>query len=696
MAAVPLAMYAGQTIGERISRELSAPYEASRKQLQQEIGIYKQKREAALREENRKNTEILQGLRQNLLEANKTYFKDTENLKASLKIEEDAVADTFSRIIAKRRQLDRDLEGISESAVKKSGTLLDSVSKIQAGITDRKLVFTAEQFSPTHQFMIFEKQAKRAIEAASKLQATAQDDRQEKLADEAWRRAAAYTQMVSESAKESGNLGLQYRAIDLLNQADSRRISALKKQSDLQTQLAAQADTRAKQSKAHTTELDKDAEHIKALLKTTIEGEEGAVTFKAGEQLKKDLAQATKLIAEFRRKAERFGEADYAKAFLGDKDSFADLRREATRLLEGTEIQQISAAPSAIARLKDQVEEGLSDLRVEFPIIVSLETATGESVENGIEKLIRAFESKSEGITPVTEDLFKSLFAGQTAFDEAIRKFKAGVASRTDVNTEGKGYGPDSDAERAKIQALIQQMEDLRNATSITDTQLIKLGQSVRAIDWQQAFPRAWNLPSLAEQLKTVSDALIKLKQAQSKIPSQEQQTEYNKIHALQLQIDEINKKKAAEEAAKQPLQDQLSAINANTSAAASLKSMWDSVTMSIYSAAMASQAGTAKTASQGGMVYRAMGGGIRGTDTVPAMLSKGEYVVNAAMARKWKSQLVAMNAGLSPDFKSQGGTITNVGDISVTVEGGRTEQATAKRIGREIRREIRKGAFSF
>ncbi len=99
-------------------------------------------------------------------------------------------------------------------------------------------------------------------------------------------------------------------------------------------------------------------------------------------------------------------------------------------------------------------------------------------------------------------------------------------------------------------------------------------------------------------------------------------------------------------------------------------------------------------TKSKGGLIprYFADGGFARkGTDTVPAMLTPGEYVVNARSTRKFYSQLVAMNAGKQPIYRSEGGPVTNVGDINISVTGGTTDRESARNIVTRVRRELRR-----
>ncbi|MEE9548661.1 MAG: phage tail tape measure protein [Nitrosomonadaceae bacterium] len=97
-----------------------------------------------------------------------------------------------------------------------------------------------------------------------------------------------------------------------------------------------------------------------------------------------------------------------------------------------------------------------------------------------------------------------------------------------------------------------------------------------------------------------------------------------------------------------------------------------------------------------GSLIYRASGGDARGTDTVPAMLSPGEFVVNAASTKRFYSQLVAMNAGKSPVYRERGGPVTNVGDVNITVSGATAPKQTARETMKAFRREMRRHTSTF
>lgn len=100
-----------------------------------------------------------------------------------------------------------------------------------------------------------------------------------------------------------------------------------------------------------------------------------------------------------------------------------------------------------------------------------------------------------------------------------------------------------------------------------------------------------------------------------------------------------------------------------------------------------------------GGLVnYFAEGGfAPKGTDTIPAMLSPGEFVVNANATRQFYSQLVAINSGRSPIYRAEGGPTNHVtfsGDINVVENNN--GQDTARQLMDQVRRELRRSTGRF
>ncbi|MEA2036322.1 MAG: phage tail tape measure protein, partial [Nanoarchaeota archaeon] len=80
-----------------------------------------------------------------------------------------------------------------------------------------------------------------------------------------------------------------------------------------------------------------------------------------------------------------------------------------------------------------------------------------------------------------------------------------------------------------------------------------------------------------------------------------------------------------------------------------------------------------------GGYMTRFASGGSVGSDSIPALLSPGEFVMNQDAARRYFPQLVAMNSGAAR-FSAGGEVVNNnIGDINVTVQGNQGSETTAR-----------------
>jgi hypothetical protein len=125
---------------------------------------------------------------------------------------------------------------------------------------------------------------------------------------------------------------------------------------------------------------------------------------------------------------------------------------------------------------------------------------------------------------------------------------------------------------------------------------------------------------------------------------------------------------------------------------------------------AVPQQTTTVKTQALGGMIQGFNAGGFvkamkyfdrggfapKGTDTIPAMLSPGEFVVNARSTRRFFSQLQAINTGVEPVFRANGGPVTNnnIGDVSIAVNGAQNPRVVGREVAKAIFREKRRGTI--
>ena len=94
-----------------------------------------------------------------------------------------------------------------------------------------------------------------------------------------------------------------------------------------------------------------------------------------------------------------------------------------------------------------------------------------------------------------------------------------------------------------------------------------------------------------------------------------------------------------------------------------------------------------------GGRTFRHGG---RGSDSKLALISPSEMVMSAAATKQYYTQLSAMNKGSNPRSYNAGGTgsVTNVGDVHVSISGQTNGTQVARQIGSEIRREMRRGTL--
>jgi TP901 family phage tail tape measure protein len=112
-----------------------------------------------------------------------------------------------------------------------------------------------------------------------------------------------------------------------------------------------------------------------------------------------------------------------------------------------------------------------------------------------------------------------------------------------------------------------------------------------------------------------------------------------------------------------------------------------------LAAAQAASGGGGTAALALGGLVRRFAIGGFapRGTDTVPAMLTPGEFVVNARDSKRFFSELVAINSGRRPIFRQDGGAVSqSFGDININVPDGRGP-VDARELAKELRRQLRR-----
>lgn len=99
---------------------------------------------------------------------------------------------------------------------------------------------------------------------------------------------------------------------------------------------------------------------------------------------------------------------------------------------------------------------------------------------------------------------------------------------------------------------------------------------------------------------------------------------------------------------------------------------------------------------SQGGFLLDFLSGRFKkGTDTIPAMLTRGERVITAPMAEKYATMLDAINSNRLPLYRAEGSpnTGSSVGSINVNMPRG-TTQSQVREFAKQVSRGIKQGTI--
>ncbi len=533
-------------------------------------------------------------------------------------------------------------------------------------------------------------------------------------------RAKAYLDEGTALAKETQNTWLQYQAERSILQNLEAQVNAEKQLERLQAERTQRLADQAAKEQGRLNQM-------KTLMKSILEDLD-AFDKKGEDKSPKELKeQETRLRANVKSLRDLY--LGGAQVSVADLLSFDQLQRRIEMALEGgvseVDIEKLNAVPKSLANLREQIETGVGPIRVliegalkEDPKLAAevkgmsagetvdhlqrqLEQARGKRTE--YEGLVKAQKDAQESLTKwagnaraelkkyvdqfATSDVgvfgsFQLLLAPNSEWSRLTREAVKGFMDRAQKFT--KAGAQVSERDFADLQAayeryigtlkpspeakevLEQFIKEAQNVTSSAKT--VQAGQKMLDAGREAAQEAEKRIPRLEEALE----------QARQLLKQSEESPERMKTSA-----------QAAGDALSKVAQIDMSGLVGQAQSLAD--AMWDAA-----SASWSVQA-PALTAAHGGKAWNflATGGRPQGTDVIPAMLSPGEVVINAGSARRFAAQLTAINAGVQPVYRSEGGSVTNIGDINLTVNGGeglKLDSKTARSFATMIRRELRRG----
>jgi len=652
----------------------------------------------------------------------RTYFKAIDDLKAKNK---ELVNDTRETLASMVKSQER-VVAAYRTAAKAAADAIQASRERQA---DAEADYSDTMFKYANKNEGAYQKAENYMRRAAFLAREASEAMRSAQTPEAIASASALFQRADAAAQEAENIAGGTKNTLLQSDAQRRILFIMRQKIGAEKELQK---IQAKEAQRLADEAAKEAGRLskmKVLMKGILEDlqafdKTGAKDPKA---LQEQQARLSASVDEFRKLWLGGKQIDVADMMAFDK-----LQQRVQTALEGgvteMQVQRLTALPATFADFRSQIEQGVGAVRVMLDTVIpQLPPRLQEMVEGaGAEEtlsilsselgktnaILRQYAEMSDAVSVANQqitahqknaqaDLDKWVeiglspenydITGMTAWSEPVLKdvvenFLAAVdryslvpATALDVSDfAALKAAYDDYIEQIKppadVQAVLEAyIQDAAAAASQANAKA-KLLKGLRGpeggVGLEQRATEASELRTLLQEaLQKAQDAQGALQQARG--AAQQVQEQAGIARTSVAAVSQIS----------------MSSLTTQTSAAAS--AMWD-----LAAASMSVQTPAApELSAHGGRVgrYLAAGGPV-GTDVVPAWLARGEYVMNAQATSRFASQLVAMNANVQPTYRSVGGSVTNIGDINVTVKGGDTGRQTARSIAVQLRRELRRG----
>ena len=405
-------------------------------------------------------------------------------------------------------------------------------------------------------------------------------------------------------------------------------------------------------------------------------------------------------------------DVDYSESIDEFERDFESRTFQANIEFENAALREAAGVPDVEEAIQGAQAEGLGDrLKTTELIRDALQGLIADQQEFASQSRIAAQELEvanakiAQGLTQLRED---SIFENVTTMENAepLIRFIEGVSASFDtLGVEGMNRL------QASIRAKIPEIRELLDQGLISESRA-KVLETTYNNTIDAIFARIRKLQSEALAAPENAEAAERALEATREIEQSviEPQVDDGQVRQMEASVDDV--KQSGIEASTSVSTIGTAAGNANgfvsslssttgslsgraNSAAQAFRNMESAAKAAIAAAKEANSLGNAQNAFRGGHIrYRAGGGDVRGQDTVPAMLSPGEFVVNARQSRNFFSQLQAINAGAASGTSGGDTTNINIGDVNVTTPTN-VPNDTAREIGQSIKRELRRRTFT-
>ena len=652
-----------------------------------------------LTEANKEATKIV---RTQLQALGVDYLKSVADAERGDQRMVDSAEHTLDKIVDLRSDFLKAIESAITDSVSQIEQSQERIFAIQQGQKDRKFEKNTKGFSDAQKVAAL---TQRSAEFARQAEATLQE------------------------AFETGNDALKQRALSLFGKAsstaeDAKQIGERTKNRALEASAAKAVEDVATRQLRVEQEINEQQEvRRQRLLKERAQQEKIVETLK--EQAKivlensnlfdKDGNRFSEKEAAAREKRKQAALLEVGKAAFSSKDlkvadflGLADFSKSFQNSVAKDPIKLTFEVETAAKAAQAKVQQVFNGIDIKLPFLKSLETALGRPLRKSTDDINKGLTEinsqaaeleKRKSAAAQTE----SAIADQRAQIEAlIRELELSQSSKTRA-------GADTTAPTFKAtEAGIENLKKLLSSAKLTKDEIQEIENQLSSVDFGRtgvlfSSGAADSTQNDAINFKAALEALRAFQSEQANLtpfdPVDQAKLEQLRgvIQSFQTSQPDVRAANAALSLSNAVVPaDSVALAASNTAsayerAAAAILSVQGAVLPQVPAAA------TTATAAHGRHLvdpkYMAGGGFVpRGMDTIPVMARPGESIINPDSTRKFFSQIQAINSGKQPIFRSQGGGVTNVGDISINVNGSGSPEQTGRVVLRKVRRELRRG----
>jgi TP901 family phage tail tape measure protein len=634
--------------------------------------------------------QLAQSARQSLRTISIQYIEDVEKAKDADDGLVEKTKSTLDKIVNLRENFLQELNSAISGSRKQIEASLARIQTIQDKQDTRKFESDTRGFNDAQKVAALTQRAADLSRQAEQNLGEAFRTGNDQLKDRAlgqFAQADALGEQARNIGERANNRALEARAANELTSNANRQIAAEKQINELQKQRQKALEKERTKQEAILTEL---RNQTKIAAENTGQFDKNGKQ-KGAEELARQDAKRQEALLKISQLALQ-GNDVKAADFLGLGNFLKEIETDAAR----NPIKLIFDVQSAVAQAKNEIRSAFQDIERSLPGLKLLEGATGQNLRSGTTSEI------NNALTQVTGELteLEKRKAEQLKLQGSVNSRKAEVESllsTLETRTRVTSAITAEPLANEKIDEQLTKIRQLIDSGKIAQTDIEAVRKNLSQIDLGTTGD---DLNPDVERLKNLLKVLNELSTAQTnqaKLP----QVDEARIFELQTVLEAMstNQPDVKMQTAATAIQNTVTPMTTigETLALGATNALNIATNLERAAQVQLPQVGTPVTSNaqfgKNMLRYFSNGGFTpRGMDTVPVMARKGESILTPEATNRWFSQIQAMNAGKKPIFRQDGGSVTNIGDVSISVSDSGSPTKTARAVMREFQREKRRG----